>query len=102
MLNSLHGGSAHLQLTRFPFNLRDNFRLAGSYEALSGGLVSEALTDFTGGLTERFNFSNELPDNMFQIMNKAKKKGSLMGCSIDVSFKANPHTALTFVRALSH
>ncbi len=59
-------------------------RLAGCYEALSGGLVSEALTDFTGGLTERFNFANELPDNMFQIMYKAKKKGSLMGCSIDV------------------
>ncbi len=60
-------------------------RLAGCYEALSGGLTSEALTDFTGGLTERFNFANELPDNMFEIMYKAKKKGSLMGCSIDVS-----------------
>ena len=61
------------------------FRLNGCYEALSGGLVSEALTDFTGGLTERFNFANELPHNMFDILYKARRKGSLMGCSIDVS-----------------
>ena len=61
------------------------FRLNGCYEALSGGLVSEALTDFTGGLTERFNFANELPDNMFDILYRAKRKSSLMGCSIDVS-----------------
>ena len=61
------------------------FRLNGCYEALSGGLVSEALTDFTGGLTERFNFANQLPDNMFDILYRAKRKGSLMGRSIDVS-----------------
>ena len=60
-------------------------RLHGCYEALSGGLTSEAMTDFTGGLVEKFNFKEELPDNMAQIMLKAKQRGSLMGCSIDVS-----------------
>ncbi len=59
-------------------------RLCGSYENLAGGLASEALTDFTGGVAERFNFREELPDNTFQMMLKAQQRGSLMGCSIDV------------------
>jgi len=59
--------------------------LCGCYENLSGGLASEAMTDFTGGVTEQFNFREELPDNMFQIMLKANERKSLMGCSIDVS-----------------
>ena len=61
------------------------FRLCGCYEALSGGLTSEALTDFTGGLVERYNFHEDTPDNMFQILLKGRERGSLMGCSIDVS-----------------
>ena len=61
------------------------FRLAGSYEALSGGLAAEAMTDMSGGVCERYNFKNELPHNMFQIMLKARERNSLIGCSIDVS-----------------
>ena len=60
-------------------------RLGGCYEALSGGLTSEGMEDFSGGVVERFNFREELPDNMFSILLKAWKKGALMGCSIDVS-----------------
>ena len=54
------------------------------YETLSGGLTSEAMTDFTGGVVEKFNFREELPSNMFAIMLKACERGSLLGCSIDV------------------
>ena len=59
-------------------------RLAGCYESLSGGLQAEALTDFTGGVCERYNFRDDLPSNMFKIMLRAHKRGALMGCSIDV------------------
>jgi hypothetical protein len=63
-----------------------DFRLCGSYEALSGGLTSEALTDFTGGIVERFELGSKAPKELWQIMQKAVSKGSLMGCSIDVSY----------------
>jgi len=60
-------------------------RLNGSYEALSGGLMSEALTDVTGGIVERFELGNRAPADLQDIMMKAFKKSSLMGCSIDVN-----------------
>ena len=62
-------------------------RLCGCYETLSGGLASEGMTDFTGGVCEKFNFREELPDNMYQILLKARQRKSLMGCSIDVSLR---------------
>jgi Calpain family cysteine protease len=43
------------------------------------------LTDFTGGIVERFELGAKAPKELWQIMLKAKLKGSLMGCSIDVS-----------------
>lgn len=60
-------------------------RICGSYETLSGGLASEGMTDFTGGVCERFNFKEEVPPKMYQIMLKANQRSSLMSCSIDVS-----------------
>lgn len=59
-------------------------RLNGSYEALSGGLISESLTDLTGGLVMRLELQQNAPDNLQDIMQKAHSRGSLMGCSIDV------------------
>lgn len=59
------------------------FRLVGSYESLKGGSTSEAMEDFTGGVTEMFDLKNA-PPNMLNIMLKAFQRGSLMGCSIDV------------------
>jgi len=60
-------------------------RLHGSYEALSGGLMSEALTDVTGGIVERFELGNKAPSDLQNIMLTAFRKSSLMGCSIDVT-----------------
>lgn len=60
-------------------------RMVGSYEALQGGLTSEALTDFTGGITERIVIKDETIKNLFKTCYKAHRKGALMGCSIDVS-----------------
>ena len=61
-------------------------RLNGSYEALSGGLTSEALTDFTGGVVELYTLPDDPPD-LLKMMLKAEKR-ALMGCSIDVSHAA--------------
>ena len=59
-------------------------RLHGSYEALKGGNTLEAMEDFTGGVTEFFELS-EAKKELYSIMKKALERGSLMGCSIDVS-----------------
>lgn len=59
-------------------------RLCGSYESLKGGSSSEAMEDFTGGVTESIDL-NSPPEKLFNIMLKAFQRSSLMGCSIDVS-----------------
>lgn len=59
-------------------------RLNGGYEVLKGGSTIEAMEDFTGGVAEVYENKNA-PKTYFEIMDKALKRGSMLGCSIDVS-----------------
>uniref|UniRef100_A0ACB8G4C2 Calpain-3 n=1 Tax=Sphaerodactylus townsendi TaxID=933632 RepID=A0ACB8G4C2_9SAUR len=57
-------------------------KLHGSYEALKGGNTTEAMEDFTGGVTEFYEIK-DAPKNMYKIMKHAIERGTLMACSIE-------------------
>ncbi|XP_020856138.1 calpain-9 isoform X3 [Phascolarctos cinereus] len=58
-------------------------KLNGSYEALKGGSTIEAMEDFTGGVAETFEVK-KAPENFYEILEKALKRSSMVGCSIDI------------------
>ncbi|XP_062969859.1 calpain-2 catalytic subunit [Cynocephalus volans] len=69
-------------------------KINGCYEALSGGSTTEGFEDFTGGIAEWFELK-KAPPNLFKIIQKALQKGSLLGCSIDITSAADSE-AITF------
>ncbi|KAM9006323.1 calpain-2 catalytic subunit [Sarcophilus harrisii] len=69
-------------------------KVNGCYEALSGGATTEGFEDFTGGIAEWYDLK-KAPDNLFVIIQKALQKGSLLGCSIDITSAADSE-AITF------
>ncbi|XP_008072549.1 calpain-9 isoform X2 [Carlito syrichta] len=70
-------------------------KLNGSYEALKGGSAIEAMEDFTGGVAETF-LTREAPENFYEILDKALKRGSLLGCSIDTRSAAESEARTPF------
>ncbi|XP_007530233.1 calpain-2 catalytic subunit [Erinaceus europaeus] len=69
-------------------------KVNGCYEALSGGATTEGFEDFTGGIAEWYEL-RKAPPNLFKIIQKALQKGSLLGCSIDITSAADSE-AVTF------
>uniref|UniRef100_A0A3Q3MU35 Calpain 2, (m/II) large subunit, like n=1 Tax=Mastacembelus armatus TaxID=205130 RepID=A0A3Q3MU35_9TELE len=69
-------------------------KLNGCYEALSGGMTTEGFEDFTGGIAEVYELRRPNP-HLFHIIQKALSRGSLMGCSIDITSSAESE-AVTF------
>ncbi|XP_056148224.1 calpain-2 catalytic subunit-like [Lampris incognitus] len=63
-------------------------KLNGCYEALSGGSTTEGFEDFTGGIAERHDLQKEGP-HLFKIIKKALDRGSLLGCSINITSSAD-------------
>uniref|UniRef100_A0A452TFA5 Calpain-9 n=1 Tax=Ursus maritimus TaxID=29073 RepID=A0A452TFA5_URSMA len=70
-------------------------KLNGSDEALKGGSTIEAMEDFTGGVAETFA-TKEAPENFYEILEKALKRGSLVGCSIDIRNAAESEARTPF------
>jgi len=65
-------------------------KLAGSYEALSGGNTGDALIDFTGGVSELINFEEEgvrtdpsKTEKFFIAMKKAFNRHAMISASIE-------------------
>ncbi|XP_062866950.1 calpain-9 [Trichomycterus rosablanca] len=62
-------------------------KMNGSYESLKGGSTLEAMEDFTGGVGEVYE-TKKAPEDLFNILKKALDRGSMMGCSIDITSSA--------------
>ncbi|KAA3674706.1 calpain, invertebrate [Paragonimus westermani] len=60
-------------------------KLIGTYDAMRGGNTTEAMEDFTGGLTEVMDLGEKAPKKLFSIMECAKARASLMATSIDAA-----------------
>ncbi|KAM8851545.1 calpain-2 catalytic subunit-like [Synchiropus picturatus] len=66
-------------------------KVNGCYESLSGGCTIEGFEDFTGGIAEIYTLA-KAPPNFFQLIRRALKLGSLLGCAIDIANQSQSET----------
>ena len=66
-------------------------RVNGTYEALDGGNLSDALLDFTGGISEMIDIKaggygsdEEKRKEFFNVLYKHKENHALMCCAVEV------------------
>jgi len=60
-------------------------KLHGSYDALEGGNICDALKDLTGGAIETVRWKDQERDAVWEKIRTLNKKNCLMGCAIDAS-----------------
>ena len=56
-------------------------KLHGSYEALRGGTMIEAMVDFSGGIGEIYDHEN-IPENLFDILHQSYNRRHMLGASM--------------------
>ncbi|XP_066293758.1 calpain-9-like [Branchiostoma lanceolatum] len=61
-------------------------KLNGSYAALISGQATDALTDLTGGICEKFKTGPQEEQILYKTLLKAQKRGSFMTCSTKSTF----------------
>lgn len=76
-------------------------KVHGSYESLSGGQTIEGFEDFTAGIAEIYELK-KAPPQLFQIIQKALRLGSLMGCSIDITSSYESEAVTSFKLVKGH
>ncbi|NXB86525.1 CAN9 protein, partial [Vidua chalybeata] len=76
-------------------------KLNGSYESLKGGSTIEAMEDFTGVLGEMYDVK-VAPNNFYEILEKALKRCSMVGCSIDTCSAAESEARTPFGLVKGH
>ena len=67
-----------------------SFRVCGSYEVIVGGLVSDGLVDFTGGIDEyvlldHSSTASDYKEEIKRLLCQAIERKSMVGCSISKS-----------------
>lgn len=72
------------------------YRVNGCYEALNGGNLSDALVDFTSGISEtievdarHFASDERARNDLFKKLLKEKENHALMCCAVAVSFSTD-------------
>ncbi|KAB1271395.1 Calpain-9 [Camelus dromedarius] len=83
------------RLRRFPASLPPSQAEWVATRLVRGAVAIEAMEDFTGGVAETFT-TKDAPRNFCEILNKALKRGSLVGCSIDIRNAAESEARTPF------
>ncbi|XP_054649434.1 calpain-5a isoform X2 [Dunckerocampus dactyliophorus] len=84
-------------------------KLCGCYEALDGGNTADALTDFTGGVSQLINLTEIATKNdgenskeLFERVLKVHNRGGLISCSIKVTNTNNMEDKLPSGLVMGH